>query len=129
MMKIPRFTEFHLSHEGEWLYGGSDVVPQPAAPRTVAVLRLFFDGTPTETRATTPSAQPYLERLLERHPFDEGQVRTFVVLGHGTPTVVLQARSKFEAVRYAGMPPEGLEVRAQDELPPEEWRELVRTRA
>jgi hypothetical protein len=124
-MRVPTFTEFHLSHEGEWLYAGSDAVQKPTPPRTVAVARVFLDGRPHEVRGTTPSSEAYLARILARHPFDPAGVRAFVVLVHGRPEVVVQARSKFEAVRQAGLQPEGLEVRAKDEVSPDDWRRLV----
>ena len=127
-MIVPAWTEFCLvvgGEEPEWSWGGSDTQPLARSPRAACVVRVYLDGR-VEPRATSPSGEPYLAKLLERHPFDASAVRAFVVRVYGRPHAVVQARSKFEAVCNAGLPPEGLEVRAQDEHTADAWAALLR---
>jgi hypothetical protein len=126
-MKVPTYTEFWLvvgADEPEWAYGGSDALPLVTPPRGVCVARVHLDGR-VETRAASPSGEPYVGKLLERHPFEAHAVRAFVVSVYGRAHAVVQARTKFEAVRQAGVAPEGIEVRAREELTAEEWGKIV----
>lgn len=110
-MRVPAWTDFFLTSEGEWVHGGSDVSPGQAPARAVCAVRLFADGRAAERRALTPSGEPYLEKLLSVHPFEVAEVRAYVVSQHGREEAVVWARTQVEALRMSGLTPDGLAIR------------------
>ena len=110
-MRVPVWTDFFLTSEGEWVHGGSDVEPGRPPAGSVCAVRVFADGRAAERRAMTPSGEPYLEKLLSVHPFEVAGVRAYVVSQHGREEAVVWARPQVEALRMSGLTPDGLAIR------------------
>jgi hypothetical protein len=138
MVARPEWIEYHLSHEGEWLLGGTDRAPAPPPARTVMVARVWFDrARRCEFSASSPSAAAYRDRLLLKHPFDAGAVRRWALYQDTTPFACVMARNKYEAARQSNnAAPEvreqleigKLRVVAEDELDPAAWTALLHQR-
>ena len=129
---VPRteWIEYHLSHEGDWLLGGTDRAPAPPPARTMLMVRVWFDrARRCEYSASTPSAAAYRDRLLSKHPFDAGAVRRWALYLDATPLACVLARSRYEAARQSGEASGGasanLRVVAEEELEPAAWQALL----
>jgi hypothetical protein len=110
-MRVPVWTDFFLTSEGEWVHGGSDATPGRPPAGSVCAVRVFADGSAAERRAMTPSGEPYLSKLLSLHPFEVSEVRAYVVSQHGREEAVVWARTQVEALRMSGLTPDGLAIR------------------
>jgi hypothetical protein len=134
MVPRPEWIEYHLSHDGEWLIGGTDRTPAPPPARTILVARVWFDrARRCEFSASTPSGAAYRDRLLLRHPFDSGTVRRWALFEEARPFACVMARNRYEAARQwngaaqlsADKLRDKLRVVAEDELEPAAWQALL----